>query len=181
MRRGYSGSVDPACETSARRDRPRALYAGALETRGVVDVVKEPKAPQDAEADGSVGLVEGYVEGLPEATRAVFAELRELVRAAIPGARETMAYGIPTFDLHGKHVVHVAGYAGHVGLYPTPSGLEAFQGELAPYRSGKGTARFVLGAPLPADLIRRVVAFRVAEVEAAAKARRAPAPAAGPV
>lgn len=122
--------------------------------------------------DGPAGVVDAYVERFPEPTRRVLAELRDLVRAAIPGATETMAYGIPTFDLHGKHVVHVAGYAGHVGLYPTPSGMEAFEDELAPYRSGKGTARFPLDAALPADLIRRIVAYRVGEVEAAAGRRR---------
>ena len=122
----------------------------------------------------TAGAVDAYVAGFPEPTRTVLGELRDLVRAAIPGATETMAYGIPTFDLHGKHVVHVAGYARHVGLYPTPSGMEAFEVDLAPYRSGKGTARFPLDAPLPADLIRRIVAFRVAEVEDAAKLRARP-------
>lgn len=125
-------------------------------------------------AGAEPGVVDAYVAGFAEPTRAVLAELRELVRAAIPGATETMAYGIPTFDLHGKHVVHVAGYARHVGLYPTPSGMEAFEAELAPYRSGKGTARFPLDAPLPVDLIRRIVAFRVDEVEGAAKRRDRP-------
>ena len=120
------------------------------------------------------GVVDAYVAGFAEPTRGVLAELRDLVRAAIPEATETMAYGIPTFDLHGKHVVHVAGYARHVGLYPTPSGMEAFEAELAPYRSGKGTARFPLDAPLPTDLIRRIVAFRVGEVEGAAKRRARP-------
>ena len=117
-------------------------------------------------------VVDAYVAGFPEPTRSVLAELRNLVRAAIPTAAETMAYGIPTFDLHDKHVVHVAGYAHHVGLYPTPNGMEAFEAELAPFRSGKGTARFPLDAPLPADLIRRIVAFRIGEVEAAATRRR---------
>lgn len=120
-------------------------------------------------------VVATYAAGLPEAARAAFADLVALVRAELPGAREVLAYGIPTWDLHGKHVVHVAGYAAHVGLYPTPSGLEAFEAELAPYRHGRGTARFALDRPLPADLIRRIVAFRAAEVArtAATKPRRA--------
>ncbi len=117
--------------------------------------------------DLQVGVIDAYVAGFPEPTRTVLAKLRDLVRAAIPGATEAISYGIPTFDLHGKHVVHVAGYARHVGLYPTPSGMEAFEAELAPFRSGKGTARFELDAPLPTDLIRRIVAFRVDEVERA--------------
>ncbi len=41
--------------------------------------------------------------------------------------------------LHGKHLLHFAGYAKHVGLYPAPSGLEAFKDDLSPYKSGKGS------------------------------------------
>jgi uncharacterized protein YdhG (YjbR/CyaY superfamily) len=44
-----------------------------------------------------------------------------------------------------------------------PSGIEAFKEELTPYRSGKGSAQFPLGEPLPVDLIRRIVEFRVEE------------------
>ena len=70
--------------------------------------------------------------------------------------------------MNGHHLVHFAGYAKHVGLYPTPSGLVAFEEELQPYRRGKGTAQFPLGQPLPTDLIRRIVEFRVAESSAKA-------------
>jgi uncharacterized protein YdhG (YjbR/CyaY superfamily) len=42
--------------------------------------------------------------------------------------------------------------------------MTAFSDELAQYRAGKGTAQFPLGQPLPADLITRIVEFRVAEV-----------------
>ena len=51
-----------------------------------------------------------------------------------------------------------------MGLYPTPSGMEAFAGDLAPYKRGKGSAQFPLSEPLPVELIRRIVEFRVGEV-----------------
>jgi uncharacterized protein YdhG (YjbR/CyaY superfamily) len=89
--------------------------------------------------------------------------MRSLIRGSAPEAEETISYAIPTFDLNGRHLVHFAGYAKHVGLYPTPSGLVAFEEELKPYRSGKGSAQFPLGEPLPTDLIRRIVEFRVEE------------------
>ena len=60
--------------------------------------------------------------------------------------------------------MHFAGYARHVGFYPVPSAMEAFKEELAPYKSGKGSAQFPLGEPLPVGLIRRIVAFRVGQV-----------------
>ena len=107
--------------------------------------------------------IDEYIAGFPPETQKVLEEMRSLIRAAAPGATETISYAIPTFDLNGRHLVHFAGYAKHVGFYPVPSAMEAFKEELEPYRSGKGSAQFPLGQPLPTDLIRRIVAFRVAE------------------
>lgn len=110
------------------------------------------------------GLIDEYIEQFPPETEKLLEEMRALIRSIVPDATETIAYGIPTFDLNGKHLVHFAGYAKHVGLYPTPSGMVAFEAELGPYRKGKGTAQFPLDQPLPVDLIRRIVEFRVGEV-----------------
>lgn len=107
--------------------------------------------------------IDEYIAGFPPGTGAALEEMRALIRAAAPDATETISYSIPTFDLNGRHLVHFAGYAKHVGFYPVPSAMAAFADELAPYRSGKGSAQFPLGRPLPADLIRRIVEFRVAE------------------
>jgi uncharacterized protein YdhG (YjbR/CyaY superfamily) len=107
--------------------------------------------------------IDEYIAGFPSETQKVLGEMRALIKASAPGATETISYAIPTFDLHGKHLVHFAGYARHVGFYPTGSGIEAFREELKPYKSAKGSVQFPLGRPLPADLIRRIVEFRVAE------------------
>ena len=106
--------------------------------------------------------IDGYIAGFPPETQAVLQELRALIRASAPDATETISYAIPTFDLNG-HLVHFAAYKHHLGFYPTPSGIEAFRQELAPYKSAKGSVQFPLDQPLPADLIRRIVDFRVTE------------------
>ena len=120
--------------------------------------------------------VDAYIDGFEGETRAALENLRALLRDAVPGATETMSYDVPTLDLGGKHVVHFAGYARHVGLYPTPSSMKAFDAELARYARGKGSVRFPLGEPLPTDLIRRIAAFRIEEVAAASRCAEAPAP-----
>jgi uncharacterized protein YdhG (YjbR/CyaY superfamily) len=107
--------------------------------------------------------IDEYIAEFPPETQKVLEELRALIKASAPGATETISYAIPTLDLNGRHLVHFAGYARHVGLYPAPSGLEVFQEELKPYKSGKGSVQFPLDRPLPTDLIRRIVEFRVAE------------------
>jgi uncharacterized protein YdhG (YjbR/CyaY superfamily) len=107
--------------------------------------------------------IDEYIAAFPPDTRRVLEALRALIKAIAPEATETISYAIPTFDLNGRHLVHFAGYAKHVGLYPTPSGMEAFERDLEPFKRGKGSVQFPLGRPLPTDLIRRIVEFRVAE------------------
>lgn len=107
--------------------------------------------------------VDEYIAGFPPAVIAALEEIRAVIRLAAPEATETISYGIPTFDLHGRHLVHFGGFASHIGFYPVPSGMQAFEDELKPFKAGKGTARFPLDQPLPADLVRRIVEFRADE------------------
>ncbi len=111
----------------------------------------------------TAATIDEYIAEFPPGTQAVLREVRGVIRAAAPGAVETISYAIPTFDLNGGHLVHFAGYAKHVGLYPGSSGIAAFADELADYKSAKGSVQFPLNEPLPSELIRRMVEFRVAE------------------
>lgn len=108
--------------------------------------------------------IDQYLEDFSGDTRERLDRVRALISGLVPEATETISYGIPTFDLNGKHLVHFAGYAKHIGLYPTPSGMVAFAEELSPYQHGKGSARFPLTEPLPEELIERIVEFRVGEL-----------------
>jgi uncharacterized protein YdhG (YjbR/CyaY superfamily) len=108
--------------------------------------------------------IDEYIAQAPPSSRMLLEQMRALIKAAAPDATETISYAIPTFDLGGKHLVHFGGFATHIGFYPVPSGIEAFKEELAAYKSGKGSAQFPLDKPLPADLIRRIVEFRVREL-----------------
>jgi uncharacterized protein YdhG (YjbR/CyaY superfamily) len=111
----------------------------------------------------SAGSIDEYIAGFPQETREALEEIRALIRGAAPDATETISYGIPTFDLNGRHLVHFGGFANHVGFYPVPSAMQAFDEELKPFKRGKGSVRFPLGESLPIDLIRRIVEFRVEE------------------
>jgi len=106
--------------------------------------------------------IDEYIAEFPAETQKVLQEVRATIKAAAPAATETISWAMPTFDLNG-HLVHFAGYKSHIGLYPGPNGIEAFKEELSPYKSAKGSVQFPLGQPMPVDLIRRIVQFRVAE------------------
>ena len=118
----------------------------------------------------AAGSIDDYIAGFLPETQNALKEMRALIHAAAPTATETISYSMPTFDLNGRHLVHFAGFARHIGFYPIPSGIEAFKEELSRYKQGKGSVQFPLSEPLPVDLIRRIVEFRAAEN--AAKTRR---------
>lgn len=108
--------------------------------------------------------IDDYLEACPAEARARLQVVRELIAAEVPDAVETISYGIPTFDLKGKHLAHFAGYARHIGFYPTPKILREHDGLLKHYKTGKGSVQFPLSEPLPVDLIRQMVQMRVAEI-----------------
>jgi len=127
--------------------------------------MSEGQAPngESVPAGRPSGSIDEYIAEFPPETQKVLKELRALIRVAAPDATETISYAMPTFDLNGKHLVHFAGFAHHVGLYPMPSGIEAFKDELEPYKNAKGSVQLPLGKPMPWDLIRRIVEYRVGE------------------
>lgn len=59
--------------------------------------------------------------------------------------------------------MHFAAYKNHIGFYPTPSGINAFELELSEYKGAKGSVQFPIEKPLPYPLISKIVKFRVAE------------------
>lgn len=94
-----------------------------------------------------------YVASIPEPARERFDELRALVRETLPDATETISYGVLGYrTVPGRARVYVAGYAGHVALYPLPPD-EDLRAQLAPWVHGKGTLRFALDQPLPRELL----------------------------
>jgi uncharacterized protein YdhG (YjbR/CyaY superfamily) len=106
--------------------------------------------------------VEAYIAGFPDEVQEILQKLRRMIHEAAPGAQEAMKYGIPTFVLQGN-LVHFGGYARHIGFYPTPSGIEKFKNQLSAYAMAKGSVQFPLDQPIPYELIREIVIFRVAE------------------
>lgn len=108
--------------------------------------------------------IDDYIAGFPQEVQALLEEMRAIISEAAPGAVETISYAIPTFDLKGKHLVHFAAFKRHIGFYPTSSGIAAFEEDLQPYKTAKGSVQFPFGRPFPKELIMRIVRFRVAEI-----------------
>jgi uncharacterized protein YdhG (YjbR/CyaY superfamily) len=106
--------------------------------------------------------IDEYVAAFPENVQAILEEIRQAISESAPDAKEAISYQIPTFKLKGN-LVHFAAFKNHIGFYPAPSAIAAFKKELTRYEVSKGTVKFPIDEPIPLELIKKMVAYRVKE------------------
>lgn len=107
--------------------------------------------------------IDQYIETFPNDVRVILEKIRQTIRKAAPNAEETISYQMPTFKLNGTYLVYFAAWKNHIGFYATPSGNEAFKEELSVYQGAKGSVRFPIDKPMPFDLIKKIVKYRIKE------------------
>jgi uncharacterized protein YdhG (YjbR/CyaY superfamily) len=106
--------------------------------------------------------IDEYIAKFSPEVQEILKTFRKVIKEAAPEAEEKISWQMPTFELHGN-LVHFAAFKNHIGFYPTPSGIEAFKQELSQYKGAKGSVQFPIEKPMPYELIREIVKFRVAE------------------
>ena len=115
--------------------------------------------------------IDEYIGTFAPAMQELLQAIRNTIKKQAPEAKETISYGMPTFK-STENLVHFAAYDHHIGFYPTPSGIQAFQEEICNYKWAKGSVQFPLSEPIPFDLIERMVAYRVMEAKAKFEAKK---------
>jgi len=106
--------------------------------------------------------IDEYIKNFPPDIQIMLEKMRRTIGKAAPEAVEAISYQIPTFKLNGN-LVHFAAFKKHIGFYPTSSGIEAFKKKLSQYEGGRGSVQFRMDKPIPFDLVREIVKFRVKE------------------
>lgn len=109
-----------------------------------------------------IKTIDQYIDLFPSEIQIILFKIKDCIQETAPQSTEAIRYSIPTFRLNGN-MVHFAAYKNHIGFYPAPSAINQFSKELKPYKISKGTIQFQLNQPIPYDLIKKIVAFRVAE------------------
>lgn len=104
--------------------------------------------------------VESYIAAFSPEVQEILNTLRQLVKETAPEAAEKIGYGMPAYTLHGP-LVYFGAFKHHIGLYPTARDIEPFAEELSVYKTSKGAIQFPLDKPMPYDLIRRIVLYRI--------------------
>jgi len=98
--------------------------------------------------------------------KAQYARLQMVVKEVAPEAEETIAYGMPTYKYKGKPLVHFGIFKDHISLFPASGTAVSELGQrLAPWKTAKGTLKFTLDSPVPDDIMRELVSYRISEIE----------------
>jgi uncharacterized protein YdhG (YjbR/CyaY superfamily) len=103
-----------------------------------------------------------YIEAAPKEAQKKLRQMHACIRTAAPGATEGLKWGMPAFS-YKRILVTFAAFKNHIGFYPTPSAVSAFENDLEKFVTAKGSIQFPLEKPLPLPLIRKITAFRVRE------------------
>ncbi len=112
----------------------------------------------------SIATVDDYIAGFPPLVKKLLSAIRKTIKSAAPKAEELISYQMPAYKYKGV-LVYFAAFEKHIGFYATPTGHSAFKKELSQYKTGKGSVQFPYTEPLPLDLVKRIVQFRVKENE----------------
>jgi len=108
-------------------------------------------------------IVDEYIKTFPRDLQALLEKVRTTIISNAPDAVEGIAYGMPAYKMNGKPLVYFAAFKKHIGFYATPTGHAEFRDRLSAYKQGKGSVRFSLDKPIPFDLIKQIVVFKVKE------------------
>jgi len=108
--------------------------------------------------------IDEYIDLQPIEKQEGLKKFRELIKAIVPEATETISYQMPAFKTE-KVIVWFAAYKNHYGFYPYPKTIVAFEDQLTGYKTSKGAIQFPIDEPLPEDLIRKMVLYIQNEIK----------------
>lgn len=107
--------------------------------------------------------VEEYLASFDGETRELLGELRNLIKETVPEAEEKLSWGMPAYYQKG-FLVQFAGFKNHIGFYTNQTTIQHFKAELKGYKTNaKNTTQLPLDRPLPRELIRKMILFRLDE------------------
>lgn len=104
--------------------------------------------------------VDSYIVAFPKEVQANLKLLRQTIKKLAPKAEEGISYGMPGYKLGGP-LVYFAAFKEHIGFYPTPTGVKAFEKDLSKYKTSKGAVQFPLTEKIPLALVTKIIKFRI--------------------
>jgi uncharacterized protein YdhG (YjbR/CyaY superfamily) len=114
----------------------------------------------------AVGVLDDYFENLDPAARSAFEHVRQLAMDVAPAAEQGTSYGMAALKHEGRPLLGFRAAKQHLSIFPFgPAAVDSVRDRLRGFDLSKGTIRFSAAQPLPDDVVRDVVRFRLAEIE----------------
>ncbi len=110
-----------------------------------------------------MGVIKDYIKSQDSSDQQTCLKLHHLILKEVPQAIEAIKYGMPTYVYH-ENMIHFAVFKNHLGLYPTPNAIKAFEPRLKEYKYSKGAIQFPKDS-VPFELVREIVLYRKKEIE----------------
>src|SRR6202162_5713359 len=93
-------------------------------------------------------------------------ELGRPILELVPAAQECISYGMPAYKLGGRAIAGFAAFKNHLSYLPhSGSVLPALGEDLRSYSMTKGALHFAIEKPLPKNLVKKLIAIRLREVQ----------------
>lgn len=110
--------------------------------------------------------VTAHLKKFDKPQRAALEEVRRTISAAIPGCKEVIKYGIPTFVLDGEAVIGFDGFNRHNSIFPYSGSFNVrMKEDLLGYTKTKGSIHFDRDKPMPKLLLRKIVKERLRQMQ----------------
>lgn len=110
--------------------------------------------------------VSAYLNDLPIEHKRLINLYRAALKKLVPKAEESISYGMPGFKYKTRPLAYFGGFKNHVSYFPASgSVVDHFPKELTEYAKAKGTIQFTVEKPLPMALFKKILKYRLAQIE----------------
>lgn len=106
-------------------------------------------------------IIDDYLKNVNSAQRSELERIRAVALEMLPGAEETISYGMPTIKYKDKSIIGFDAHSNHIGIYPFSGDVINQIKELDRYDKTKGAVREKLDDLLPKELIQRMINVRL--------------------
>ena len=114
--------------------------------------------------------VDDYFSSLDASARTAFEHIRDLVMEMAPEAEQGTSYGMAALRYNQKPLLAFRAARQHLSIFPFSSRVvDAVRDQLTVFELSKGTIRFTAASPLPDQVVRDIVRYRIQEIAGRAR------------
>jgi uncharacterized protein YdhG (YjbR/CyaY superfamily) len=114
-----------------------------------------------------VSVIDEYLKKIAPEKRKQLERIREIAWQVVPDAEDSISYGMPTLKLKEQSFLGFDAHKNHIGIYPYGGEeIGVFKEELTKnkYKFTKGAIQIPFSKPLPENLLKRIIAHRIARI-----------------